>query len=55
MGAGDDLDQGGFARAVFADEGVDFAGAEVEGDALERLDAGEGLGNGCELKERGHG
>ncbi len=39
MRAGDDLDQGGFARPVFADEGVDLARMQVEGDAAQRLDA----------------
>ena len=28
--AGDDLDQGGFARAVLAQQGMHFAGAQVE-------------------------
>ena len=43
MGAGDHLDQRRFARAVFTDQGVDFAGMEVERDTLQSVHAGEGL------------
>ena len=53
MSAGDDFDERRFARAVFADQGVNFAGAQFEGDVLERVNAGEGFGNGCELEEAG--
>jgi len=37
MGAADDLDEGRFPRSVFADESVDLAGAQLEGNALERV------------------
>ena len=43
LGAGDDLDEGRLAGAVFTDEGVHLARTEVEGDALEGADAGERL------------
>jgi hypothetical protein len=42
--AGEDAAEGGFAGAVFTYEGVDFAGAEVEGDAVEDGVAGVGFG-----------
>lgn len=53
--AGEDFDQGGFAGAVFADEGVDFAGANIEGDAVERTHTGEFLDDvpGFEKRRRG--
>ncbi len=38
-GSGEDFDEGAFAGSVFADEGVDFAGLEVEGDVFEGADA----------------
>ena len=54
MGAGDDLDERRFAGPVFADEGVDFAGAQVEGDALEGLNAGEGFADAGGSQESSH-
>ena len=42
--SGQRLDQGRFARAVLSDEGVDFAGADVERHIGERASAGERLG-----------
>src|SRR4051794_29982517 len=36
--AGEDLDNGGFARAVLAAQRVPLAGGNVEADVLERLD-----------------
>ena len=39
------LHQGGLARAVLPHEGVDGAGPDGEVHAVQRLDAGEGLGN----------
>src|SRR5262249_35841056 len=42
-GAGEDFDEGGFSGAVFAAEGVDFAGGYVEGDVIKRADAGVGF------------
>ena len=53
-GAGDDLDERGLAGAVLADEGVDLAGPQVERDALERADAGEGFVDVGEFKEGVH-
>ena len=41
--AGDDLDQRRFAGAVFAHQAMDFARLQVERNAVERLDAGEGF------------
>ena len=41
--AGDHLDQRRLARAVLADQGVNFAGAQVERDTLEGLDSGKRL------------
>jgi len=41
--AGDDLDEGGFAAAVFAGQAVNFAGHDLQGDILESMDAGEGF------------
>ena len=46
LGAGDDLDEGGFPRAVLTDEGVHFARTEIEGDPLEGADAGKRFGDG---------
>lgn len=40
-----DLEESRLARAVLADEGVNLPGAQVEGDPLEGLDSGEGLGD----------
>jgi hypothetical protein len=56
MGAGDNLDKRGFTGAVFADKGVDFAGAELESNAFKRVNSTEGFGNGGEVEEglRGH-
>jgi len=34
MSAGDDLDQRRFACAVLAEEGVDFTGTKIEGNAF---------------------
>ena len=54
MRAGDDFDQGGFARAVLTKEGMDFAGEKIEGDALQSADSAEGFGDGVKRKKRGH-
>ena len=43
-GAGEDLDQRGFAGAVLAEEGVDLAGAGGEAGVAEGDDAAEALG-----------
>ena len=50
--AGDDLDERGFARAVLADDRVHLAGPQIERDAFERTDAGEGLLDGCGVQEQ---
>ena len=52
MRSGDDFDQGGFTCAVFAEEGVDFAGTKIEGDTFESEDGAEGFGNPGELEQR---
>ena len=38
-----DFDQGALARAVFADQRVDFSCPHCKVNALERIDAGEAL------------
>ena len=43
--AGQRLDKGGFARAVFADQGMNFPRAQVKLHVVQRLDAGENLGD----------
>ena len=43
LGAGHNSDEGRLACAVLAHEGVDLARAEVERDALQRVDAEERL------------
>jgi hypothetical protein len=43
VGAGDDLDERGFSRAVFAEQGVDFARSQFERDPFERTDGPEGF------------
>ena len=52
MGAGDHLDQRRLARAVFADQGVDFAGPQVERDPLQGLHAGKRLADPGQLEQR---
>ena len=54
MGAGDHLDQRRFARAVFADQGVDFSGPEVERDPLQGVHAGKRLADSGQLQQRRH-
>src|SRR5690606_38625975 len=49
--AGEDLDQGGLARAVLADERRDLAGVEREAHARKRADAGKALGDAREGKD----
>jgi hypothetical protein len=46
MRAGDDLDEGGLARAVFAQQGVHFTGLQVKRHPLERAHRAKGLGEG---------
>ena len=54
MRAGDDFDERGFARAVFAEQGVDFARLQIERDTLERPDGAEGFGDCRKLQELFH-
>ena len=49
-GAGQNARQGALAGAVFAHQGVHFAGAEVEIRALERVDAAVALGDPYRLE-----
>ena len=51
-GAGHDLDERRFARAVFADERMHFAWAQVERDVFERLHAGERFVNSARLEQK---
>ena len=50
--AGQKLDQGGFAGAVLADDGVDFAGLEGEVDRLQRMGAGIVLFQAAQFEDR---
>ena len=52
MGAGDHLDQRRFARAVFADQGVDLAGPQVERNPLQGLHAGKRLADSVNSEQR---
>jgi hypothetical protein len=52
--AGDDFDERRFPRAVLTDQAVNLAGAKVEGNAFERVDAGEGFGDARQLEKRVH-
>ena len=54
MRAGDDLDERGFARAIFAEQRVDFARLQVKIHAAQRAHAAEGFGEGAEF-EQGRG
>ena len=51
MGAGHNLDQGGFTRPVFAAEGVDLSLPYVKGYAVQGSDAGENLDDIPQLHE----
>src|SRR5690606_23631674 len=44
------LHQGGFAGAILAHDGVDFAFPHVQVDVRQRLDAWEGLGDAAHLQ-----
>jgi hypothetical protein len=50
--AGQDLDDGRLAGAILADERGDLARVEPERDAVERLHAGEALGDAVEREDR---
>jgi hypothetical protein len=45
LGAGHDLDQGRLSRSVFADERMDLAGEDLEGDIVERGDSAVAFGD----------
>jgi hypothetical protein len=49
VNAGEDFPEGAFAGAVFTDERVAGAALDGEGDAVEREDAREALGDLAEL------
>src|ERR1700736_260023 len=54
MHAGESLGQGRFARAVFADDGVNLPALEREVDVLDRRNAAEFLGRFAQFENRGH-
>ena len=43
MRAGDDFDERGFPRAIFAEQRMDFARVKIERNAFERPDRAEGF------------
>ena len=47
-----DLHQGRLAGAVFAHQGVDFAGHELEPDVVQRPDSGKGLADAADGNDR---
>jgi len=51
VGARDDLHQRGFARAVFAQQGMHLARPKLEGNPSERAHGAESLGDPRELEE----
>jgi hypothetical protein len=51
--AGEDLHQRALARAVFAADGVQLAGRDVDGHLGQSLHAGEGLGDASEGDDGG--
>jgi hypothetical protein len=57
FGPADDFDQRGLARPVLTDQGMHFAGMQIERDAAQRLHAAERSGNTGQFQEqrrRGH-
>ncbi len=48
---GQDLDEGGLARAVLTNDGEDLAPMQIERDVVERLGAGECLGDPLHLEQ----
>ena len=50
-GAADDLHQRGLAGAVLAEHHVDFAGAHVQLDVVQRQHPGEALGDAAHLED----
>ena len=49
VGAGDHFDQRRFARAVFADQGMDLAGPQVERNSFQGVYAGKRLADSGQL------
>lgn len=49
---GEHLDEGGLARAVLAEQAVDFTGQDFEIDAIEGADAGKRLGDAGHREQR---
>jgi hypothetical protein len=52
--AGNDLNERGFPRAIFADQAVNLPGAKIERHAFERVNAGERFGDARQLEKRVH-
>ena len=50
-GAGDDLDERGFPRAILAHKGVDFAGLKIKGNVLQRAHTRVGFRNADGFEE----
>ena len=46
MRAGDDFDERGFARAILAEQRVDFTSLQIKRYAFERAHRAEGFGDG---------
>jgi hypothetical protein len=42
-GAGEDFDERGFAGPIFTDQGVDFTGKQIQGDAFQGTYSAKGL------------
>jgi hypothetical protein len=53
--AGDQLDQGGFAGAILAEQRMDFAGTERKVDALQCAQRAKTLGDSANLQQRRRG
>ena len=49
--AGQNLDEGGFSRAIFANQPVNFTGADRKGHIAQSHDTGELLGNSPQLND----
>ncbi len=50
--SGEDLDQGGLARPVLADQGVDFPFFDIEVDVQQGRSPGKGLGQAPDFQDR---
>jgi hypothetical protein len=55
MDAAEDFHEGGFAGAVLADEGQDFAAGDAQMDVVQRDHAGETLADAAQFEERRRG